>query len=236
MVDMTQSNPHHIHFIANDEIDSMQATDKHCTATIQVQNQCNLHDQEKMLNSMKCSKTFSDAAWKFTKEPESDKQVTTGIGVHCQLQDLHCKAFVFVQASIPMTPSVLQAEAEALLFAAKIANILQIGHVAFLTDNIALAKAAKSSCLVQSQVPWEIRQQRAHFKSITKSFSHAVYHIKRDLNKEAHECAHQATKQAPFSPTLRCSNSSHRNSPCPIISRLLSLSLHGFVIHNVTCL
>ena len=135
-----------------------------------------------------------------------------------------------------MTPSVLQAEAEALLLGARIANILQVRQVAFLTDNVALAKSAISSSLIQPQVPWEIRQQLALFKNISHSFSQAVYHIKRDLNKEAHRCAHQATKQAFSSPTLSCSNSSHRNIPCPIISRLLYLASQGYVINNVKCL
>jgi hypothetical protein len=54
-----------------------------------------------------------------------------------------------------MTPSVLQAEAEALLLAARIASTFQLQDITFLKDNSTLAKAAAVRSVSHSQVPWE---------------------------------------------------------------------------------
>jgi hypothetical protein len=49
-----------------------------------------------------------------------------------------------IQASTSLTSSVLQAEAKALLLAAKLTMLLNINRPTFLTDNQILAKAAAS--------------------------------------------------------------------------------------------
>jgi hypothetical protein len=90
------------------------------------------------------SKFFSDAAWKTKKAPDMTSVTTTGIGVYGQIQDKTFAATVMIQASIPTTSSVLQAEANALLFAARIASIFNLQQQAFLTDNKVLAAAASS--------------------------------------------------------------------------------------------
>ena len=182
------------------------------------------------------SKIFLDAAWKPCTDPAHEKHIRTGIGIHCQIQEVHCKASLNIQATIPLTPSVLQAEAEALLLAGKIANLLQVRHVVFLTDNSTLAKAAATSMLNSPQVPWEIREHIAQFQSISQILSKEVHHIRRDLNKDAHRCAHQARAQYSSLPIFSCSNSSHRNVPCPIASAIMSLISQGYVITDVTCL
>jgi hypothetical protein len=90
------------------------------------------------------SKFFSDADWKMKKAPGMTSVTTTGIGVYGQIQDKTFAATVMIQASIPTTSSVLQAEANALLFAARIASIFNLQQQAFLTDNKVLAAAASS--------------------------------------------------------------------------------------------
>ena len=121
-----------------------------------------------------------------------------------------------IQAAIPVTASVLQAKAEALLFAAQVASALNIQQPSFLTDNSTLALAAASNSF--DQVPWEIRRHIANFNQSTTSSTAAVYHIKRDLNGVAHNCAHQALRQSLSQPIHSCSNSAHRNLSCPILS------------------
>jgi hypothetical protein len=48
-----------------------------------------------------------------------------------------------------------------------------------------------------------------------------VYHIKRDLNGVAQNCAHQAVRQSLSRPIFSCS-CSHRNNPCPLASGVYS--------------
>ena len=79
--------------------------------------------------------------------------------MYCKLQNLHHIDTVLIQASMPVTPTVLQAEAAALNLAGKVASLLQIQQVTFLTDSLTLAKAVVASSLQNLQVPWEIRVQ-----------------------------------------------------------------------------
>jgi hypothetical protein len=44
-------------------------------------------------------------------------------------------------------------------------------------------------------IPWEIREQIAIFKNTTRNIEQEVYHIKRDFNNIAHNCAQQAIRQ-----------------------------------------
>jgi hypothetical protein len=123
-----------------------------------------------------------------------------------------------------------------MILGAKVVSLLKIEHVTFLSDNLTLTRAAAASSPVSQQVPWEIRLQVSEFSRITEAIPHVVYHVKRDINGIAHNCAHQAIRQALSSPIFSCSNSSHRNSLCPISSIFQSLSSQGYVIHDVHCL
>jgi hypothetical protein len=91
------------------------------------------------------------------------------------------KATVMVQASIPTAPSVIQAEAQALLLAARIAAGLKLQQQTFLTDNITLAQAATAGPDCLQEVPWEIRRYIADYIQISSFSSTSAYHIKRDL-------------------------------------------------------
>ena len=88
------------------------------------------------------------------------------------------------------------AEALALLLAVTLANLLQLQHVTFLTDNLTLAKAAAALKTADQQVPWEIRQHIAQYKLVSQELDPKIYHIKRDLNGVAHNCAHQALRHS----------------------------------------
>lgn len=183
------------------------------------------------------SKIFTDAAWKTKKKvPGMGNTTATGIGVHCELQERDISATFFIQASTSTTPSVIQAEAAALLLATEIAALLHLQKVTFLTDSSSLAKAAASTSASAPQVHWEIRRHIADYLQLSKSLDAAVFHIKRSLNGVAHNCAHQAIRQTLSHPIFSCSSSTHRNRPCPIISLLQSLQVQGYVIHAVQCL
>jgi hypothetical protein len=138
------------------------------------------------------TKIFSDAAWKTKKVPGMASRIATGIGVYCQILEHNFSATALIQASMPLSPSVIQAEAEAFLLAAKIANRLHIQQPVFLTDNSILAKAAAAPAISDSQVPWEIRRHLAQYKLLSASCNASVYHVNRGLNGVAHNCSHQA--------------------------------------------
>jgi hypothetical protein len=105
------------------------------------------------------------------------------------------KATVMVQASIPTAPSVIQAEAQALL-AARIAAGLKLQQQTFLTDNITLAQAATAGPDCLQEVPWEIRRYIADYIQISSFSSTSAYHIKRDLGHK--EIKQQQQQQQVF--------------------------------------
>jgi hypothetical protein len=182
------------------------------------------------------TKIYSDATWKTKKAPGRADITSSGIGIFCQIQESNFKATVSIQASAPMTPSVLQAEAEALLLAARIASTFQLQDITFLKDNSTLAKAAAVRSVSHSQVPWEIRNHIAGYINLTQSLGASVYHIKRDLNGVAHDSAHQAIRQDASIPIFRCISSAHRNVSCPILSVVQQMQFQDVVIHAVNCI
>jgi hypothetical protein len=99
------------------------------------------------------TKIFSDASWKKKKASGREGIEATSVGIFCQIKEINFEATVFIQASIPVTPSVFQAEAQALLFAARVASILRLQKPIFLTDSTNLAKAAAAPSIANQQVP-----------------------------------------------------------------------------------
>jgi hypothetical protein len=100
----------------------------------------------------------------------------------------------------------------------------------FPTDSSILASAAATEL---HQVPWEIRRHIDidEYKKITSPSTSGIYHIKRDINGVAHNCAHQALRQPSSQPIF-----SHRNSVSPILSAVCQINIPGLVIHVVNCL
>ena len=124
----------------------------------------------------------------------------TGIGLYYQLKENDMNATIYIQAFYFALPSVLQAEASALLLAAFYASQFGIHKMTFLTDNLTLAKAAAAKHASDPQVAWEIRSYIADFHNYTRSLDATVYHINRNLNGIAHRCAHKALRQSMSQP------------------------------------
>jgi hypothetical protein len=59
--------------------------------------------------------------------------------------------------------------------------------------------------------------------------------LKRDFNKAAHRCAHQAIRHPQSRLTFRCLNSAHQNSRCPVLNSLQKNSPQGIVLQIVNC-
>jgi hypothetical protein len=72
--------------------------------------------------------------------------------------------------------------------------------------------------------------------SFTESSNAAVYHIKRDINGVAHNCAHQAIKQDVSTPIYSCTNSTHRIFSCPLFSAVKQMQSQDLVIRAVNCI
>jgi hypothetical protein len=182
------------------------------------------------------NKIFSDAAWKTKKVPGSQGRVHTGLGVYCQIQQSQLMATILIQASTDKAPSPLHAEALALLLAATIADRLQASQVTFLTDNLILSRATAVVKTTDPRVPWEIREQIANYKQVSRGLQTQVYHIKRNINGVTHNCAHQAIRQSQSLPIFSCSSSAHRQGNCPIALALQNFYLQGIVMHAVNCI
>nr|XP_051197783.1 uncharacterized protein LOC127311400 [Lolium perenne] len=180
-------------------------------------------------------KVYSDAAWKKRRSPGRERSLTTGLGIFCQFQEEQSTTKIFIQASTTTTPSTLQAESCALLLGAKVAVLLKLQQVTFLTDNLSLAKAAATSTTSDPQVLWEIRHLIAEYKEASKALSPKIYHINRDLNEAAHSCAQQAIRQSMSEPIFSCENSAHARMPCPTAILLQNKVFQGIVIHAVIC-
>jgi hypothetical protein len=183
---------------------------------------------------IKGMKVFTDAAWKTKKAPGLPS--ATGIGIFIQVQEDDRSAMVMIQASIPTAPSVLQAEAEALLAAARITSALHLRGHTFLMDSIILASAAETNLRTLEEVPWEIRRIIAEYKNLTRFSPAPSYHIKRDINGVAHNCAHQALRQTLSRPIFSCSSSAHRFLDCPILYAVQQMQISNLILHVVHCL
>jgi hypothetical protein len=134
-----------------------------------------------------------------------------GIGLFCDLQEQGNRATVFIQASMVIAPSVLQAKAAGLLLPAQIASLLELQKVTFVTDSTSLAKAAAATSASAPQVLWVIRCPFAQFIQVREALHAAVSRCTIFYN-----FAHQAIRQSESLPILSCSNSAHRNRLCPI--------------------
>ena len=89
---------------------------------------------------------------------------------------------------------------------------------------------------MDAKVPWEIRGHIAHFKLLNASSNASVFHIKRDLNSVAHNCAHQAIRQDLSTPIYNCSNSTHSISICPLLDAVRQMNSQDIVILAVHCI
>jgi hypothetical protein len=183
------------------------------------------------------SKIFSDATWRKISTSGTQENLKTGLGVYCQLTREYREETVMIQASTVQPSSPILAEAAALLLASNIAAKIQEQGVTFLTDNLALARAAAAHSIADKQVPWELRQQIADYKKSSEHLLPKIYHIKRNLNTIAHDCAKQALRRSESMPVFSCLNSAHRNiGTCPIPISLQNLEIQGFGLHDVLCI
>ena len=184
------------------------------------------------------NKIYTDASWKTKKNPGAEGTISTGLGVFCHLQNHNGEEKILIQAStLKKANSPLIAEAIGLYLAALIAAKLGLQSTTFFIDNLSLAKAAAAEKISDKQVPWELREQIANYQKASRDLDRRIFHISRDLNGIAHDCAKQAIRQDKSLPIFSCSNSAHsRIGNCPIVSTLSQTQFQGIVLHAVNCL
>ena len=178
------------------------------------------------------TKVYSDASWKNNHIPGRSDLQATGIGIFIFIPGDDFDTKIMIQASANSTHSPLVAEALALQFAAKVACRLQLHNVSFLTNNLSLAKMVVSRNIKDNSIAWRCRPQISSFMQDSSSELDAIYHIPRNINSIAHNCAHQVLNSR-IKPVLSCTNSAH--SPCPSMLSLQDFQVEGFVIHAVLC-
>jgi hypothetical protein len=102
-------------------------------------------------------------------------------------------------------------------------------------DNQVLAKVTVSWALDHALLHWDARHILADFFKTTNRSQAHVFHISRDINGVAHNCAHQVLRHDLSQPIYSCLCSAHASSPCPAISVLQNSVWQDFVIHAVLC-
>ena len=178
---------------------------------------------------------FANAAWKCRKIPGMEGREATGIGVHIRDNSDGRRWHIKIQAAAPHEQSVFQAEAKALLLAAKLAQSLHFQVPKIFTDNQVLAKVAAGRRLDHPLVQWNARAILAEFYQATSGSLPQVFHISRKFNQIAHSCAAQVLRQSLNQPIFRCSNSAHSTDGCPVISTLQNVQFQDIVILAAWC-
>ena len=169
---------------------------------------------------------FADASRECNKIPGPTGIPATGIGVFIKNEAVGNQYSIMIQAATSLTSSVL-AEAKALLLAAEITRLLNIDRPKLLTDNLTLAKVTASRQLVHPLVHWDTRDDLANLFMLNSRSSAQVFHIRRDLNGVAHNCAHQALRHCHKQPIFSCVNLAHQTGHCPVLSVLNSSLLQA---------
>jgi hypothetical protein len=179
------------------------------------------------------AKIFSDASWKNKKVPGFIGTDSTGIGIFIQFSREGLDFNIKIQASSGLTDSGIQAEAKAVLFGLLVEEKLQISGPTILTNNKSRALAVESRKLDSEHMHWNSRDTLAKILNSTSKLQAQVFHIRREANCVAHNCAHQVLRSTLGPPILGCYSSAHNPSSCHVMSSLVHSDWTGFVIHAV---
>jgi hypothetical protein len=116
------------------------------------------------------------------------------------LDERGCTSDVLISASTSSVSSAIQAKAQALLLAAKVASSLLLHQPIFFTDCLNLVRAAVVPGASNQAMLWKFRRHAIEFQNITDLMS-----------------ARQAKFHFQTRPTCSGGNSAHRNFACPVL-------------------
>ena len=169
---------------------SLQRTDTRQILQVQVDEQIMQGYTVKSDFLITGTKIYSDASWRKKNIPGRAQGLGTGIGVFIHISGHEIERKIMIQASTSDAHSPLCAEALALQLAARVVAKLQIQQATFFTDNLSLAKMAASRNINDNSINWGCRTPISNFLQDTSSIQTAIYHINRNINGIAHDCAH----------------------------------------------
>lgn len=174
---------------------------------------------------------YTDASW----NPGTEGQPTVaGIGIFIQFAgDRQCSKLCISAISPPVT-SVIQAEAFSMMLASRIAELLHLQQVTFLTDNMTLATALAANKPIITPGHWTIRSQLAYIAASSAFDATRVYHVNRNYNFRAHHQASLALKVQNSLPRFKCldtNKSSCLNADVAELSTVLQCT----VVHVRCC-
>jgi ribonuclease HI len=178
---------------------------------------------------------WSDASWKKGDETNDSDMDSTGIGIYIFQKREKGHLELKIQASTSGAISPLQAEAKAMLLAVMIAEKMNYKEPILYTDNILLAKAVNSNKIDSDFIHWNTRDTLAKILNSVRNMNARVYHVCRDKNKIAHNCAHKVQRNHSTVPILKCSATDHSFNSCPWLNRFSSMNWQEYVIHYVNC-
>jgi hypothetical protein len=161
---------------------------------------------------------------------------TAGLGIYLTYKEQHTHTDVLILAIKHEVPSPIQAEAHALLLAGRLAAALRLPEPSFFSDCANLVKAAAAQGAANPAMLWEIRRQAIEFQEETKALQPRIFHVKREINGLAHNCAQQARRSRHAEPNRSCRNTTHSSSRCPVLEACLILEAQGNVLLDVQCL
>jgi hypothetical protein len=152
-----------------------------------------------------------------------------GIGIFIVNMQVQPPLKLQVNATLSDASSVIMAEAAGLAIAANIAQLMNLQHINFFTDNQELVSFFNGAD--KSNPPdWRIKTYTQLFINHTSSRSTGVFKISRELNLIAHNLAQQAS-QHPQHSSWSCIHVPQ----CPIMAMLLSLAINNVRILTAIC-
>lgn len=133
---------------------------------------------------------FTDASVCPTNLP--GQQIRAGIGIFVMDNSTIQTTGIFFQVAILQVADPLLLEAQAMLLASRLVQLLQFHHVNYLTDNHTLAEAVTNNCPRTHPGHWGLRPVLHQIQQINATIPHVVIKIARTTNLIADKLARQA--------------------------------------------
>uniref|UniRef100_A0ACD5VTL4 Uncharacterized protein n=1 Tax=Avena sativa TaxID=4498 RepID=A0ACD5VTL4_AVESA len=160
---------------------------------------------------------------------------TAGLGVY--LHDPVRNIKLFVSAISTDASSALQAEAQGLLLAVWVVQLMEWRRVCFLSDSKTLVDAVATDNLLSRSGHWVLRPFLADAQNHRNSSGNLVQKVSRADNKTAHALCKRAYRdRSDPRTTFRCKSNLLFSSHCASRNRLCNITLKNIRLLAVHCL
>jgi hypothetical protein len=124
--------------------------------------------------------------------PRHRTETTAGLGIYLTFKEQNSHIDMLILAIKHDVPLPIHAEAHALALAGRLAAALSLQEPTFFSDCANLVKAAAAQGAANPAMLWEIHRQAIEFQEDTRPLRPRIFHVKREINGVAHNCAQQA--------------------------------------------